>query len=116
MFLIQMVLISEKVKDQIEAIIEQLGEDQDKNSIKSKKSSSSSSSEHDEADTGNGLRVEFQRRKSSYSSIESSTLNLQECIDIEEPVFSINSANQPTLPEGMYSPILDLIWISDWNS
>ena len=55
-----MVLISEKVKDQIEAIIEQLGEDQDKSSIKSKKSSSSSSSEHgtenDEADTGNGLR------------------------------------------------------------
>ena len=61
-------------------------------------------------------RVEFQRRKSSYSSIESSTLNLQECIDIEEPVFSINTANQPTLPEGMYSIILDLIWISDWNS
>ena len=93
-----------------------MGEDQDKSSIKSKKSSSSSSSEHgtenDEADTGNGLRVEFQRRKSSYSSIESSTLNLQECIDIEEPVFSINSANQPTLPEGMYSIILDLIWIS----
>ena len=113
-----MVSLSYKVKDQIEAIIEQLGEDQDKNSIKSKKSSSSSSSEHenDEADTGNGLRVEFQRRKSSYSSIESSTLNLQECIDIEEPVFSINSANQPTLPEGMYSIILDLIWISDWNS
>ena len=55
-----MVLISEKVKDQIEAIIEQLGEDQDKSSIKSKKSSSSSNSEHgtenDEADTGNGLR------------------------------------------------------------
>ena len=50
--------ILKKVKDQIEAIIEQLGEDQDKSSIKSKKSSSSSSSEHenDEADTGNGLR------------------------------------------------------------
>ena len=59
LFLIQMVLISEKVKDQIEAIIEQLGEDQDKSSIKSKKSSSSSSehgTENDEADTGNGLR------------------------------------------------------------
>ena len=38
-------------------------------------------------------------------------MNLQECIDIDEPVFSINSANQPTLPEGMYSIILDLIWI-----
>ena len=97
--------ILKKVKDQIEAIIEQLGEEQDKSSIKSKKSTSSSSSEHgtenDEADTGNGLKFEFQRRKSSYSSIESSTLNLQECIDIEEPVFTINSANQPTLPEGM---------------
>jgi hypothetical protein len=53
-------ILSLKVKDQIEAIIEQLGEDQDKSSIKSNKSSSSSSSEHgtenDEADAGNGLR------------------------------------------------------------
>ena len=53
------IILFQKVKDQIEAIIEQLGEDQEKSSIKSKKSSSSSSSsehENDEADTGNGLR------------------------------------------------------------
>ena len=68
------IILFQKVKDQIEAIIEQLGEDQEKSSIKSKKSSSSNSSsehENDEADTGNGLRYSiYIRTVISFSSCQ----------------------------------------------
>ena len=76
-----------KVKDQIVAIIETLGE-ADESYLRSSSSS--------DDDTTDGLKVEFQQRKSSFSSIGSDlNLNLQEPIPYDDTVCSLDT-KQPS--------------------
>ena len=94
-----------KVKDQIVAIIETLGEN-DEGSVRSKSSSNSSSD-----DATDGLKVEFQQRKSSFSSIGSDlNLNLQEAT-YDDTVFSLDTKQPPHIVKGSHKYLLTFIMV-----